>query len=220
MPSFPPHFCPKQLCSNKVSIQINSKIKVIINFSRICLCIIYKSTCNFVKLCKCENIICLFTLHKKASYEISLSETNFLIKNVQKKTDRNLLLCMYMHVHVYVQPLLVDKLNAVVKYKNTSIHTCHDVKQEVHIRWPHGSIFTSLSFSAQILHSWNVEPISQYNSYCSWIDQKKEEGKKNRWRRWKTKSYIANSSVHQLLTCVTLMWSCGVGSHRPVRSGL
>lgn len=46
--------------------------------------------------------------------------------------------------------------------------TCHAVRQDVHIRWPHGSIFTSLSFSAHILHSWNVEPISQYNSYCSW----------------------------------------------------
>lgn len=41
------------------------------------------------------------------------------------------------------------------------------MRQDVHIRWPHGSIFTSLSFSAHILHSWNVEPISQYNSYCS-----------------------------------------------------
>lgn len=52
--------------------------------------------------------------------------------------------------------------------------TCHAVRQDVHIRWPHGSIFTSLSFSAHILHSWNVEPISQYNSYCSlekrWTD--------------------------------------------------
>lgn len=45
--------------------------------------------------------------------------------------------------------------------------TCHAVRQEVHIRCPQGSIFTSLSFSAQILHSWKVEPISQYNSYCS-----------------------------------------------------
>lgn len=52
--------------------------------------------------------------------------------------------------------------------------TCHAVRQDVHIRWPHGSIFTSLSFSAHILHSWNVEPISQYSSYCSlekrWTD--------------------------------------------------
>lgn len=46
--------------------------------------------------------------------------------------------------------------------------TCQAVRQEVHIRCPQGSIFTSLSFSAQILHSWNVEPISQYSSYCSW----------------------------------------------------
>lgn len=46
-------------------------------------------------------------------------------------------------------------------------HTCQDVRQDVHMRCPHGSIFTSLSFSAHILHSWNVEPISQYNSYCS-----------------------------------------------------
>lgn len=37
----------------------------------------------------------------------------------------------------------------------------------MHIRCLQGSIFTSLSFSAQILHSWNVDPISQYNSYCS-----------------------------------------------------
>lgn len=45
--------------------------------------------------------------------------------------------------------------------------TCQAVRQEVHIRCLQGSIFTSLSFSAQILHSWKVEPISQYSSYCS-----------------------------------------------------
>lgn len=45
--------------------------------------------------------------------------------------------------------------------------TCQAVRQEVHMRWPQGSIFTSLSFSAQILQSWKVEPISQYSSYCS-----------------------------------------------------
>lgn len=45
--------------------------------------------------------------------------------------------------------------------------TCHAVRQEVHMRCPQGSIFTSLLFSAHILHSWKVEPISQYNSYCS-----------------------------------------------------
>lgn len=50
--------------------------------------------------------------------------------------------------------------------------TCHAVRQEVHMRCPQGSIFTSLSFSAQILHSWKVEPISQYNSYCSWNKRK------------------------------------------------
>lgn len=49
-----------------------------------------------------------------------------------------------------------------------STRTCQDVRQDVHMRCPQGSIFTSLSFSAQILHSWKVEPISQYNSYCSW----------------------------------------------------
>lgn len=75
--------------------------------------------------------------------------------------------------------LIVDKLNTLLNYKNTFIHTCHDVKQEVHIRWPHGSIFTSLSFSAQILHSWNVEPISQYNSYCSWKDRDKKYHEKD-----------------------------------------
>lgn len=46
--------------------------------------------------------------------------------------------------------------------------TCQAVRQEVHIRCLHGSIFTSLSFSAQILQSWKVEPISQYSSYCSY----------------------------------------------------
>lgn len=45
--------------------------------------------------------------------------------------------------------------------------TCQAVRQEVHMRWPHGSILMSLSFSAQILQSWKVEPISQYSSYCS-----------------------------------------------------
>ncbi len=75
--------------------------------------------------------------------------------------------------------LIEHKLNTLLNYKITFIHTCHNVKQEVHIRWPHGSIFTSLSFSAQILHSWNVDPISQYNSYCSWKDRKKREKKKD-----------------------------------------
>lgn len=46
---------------------------------------------------------------------------------------------------------------------------CHDVKQGVHNKCPQGSIRTSLSFSAQILHSWNVLPISQYSSYCSCV---------------------------------------------------
>lgn len=51
-------------------------------------------------------------------------------------------------------------------------HTCQDVRQDVHMRCPQGSIFTSLSFSAHILHSWKVEPISQYNSYCSFNKEK------------------------------------------------
>lgn len=37
--------------------------------------------------------------------------------------------------------------------------TCHAVRHGVHSRWPHGSIRMSLSFSAQILHSWNVLPV-------------------------------------------------------------
>lgn len=37
--------------------------------------------------------------------------------------------------------------------------TCHAVKQGVHSRCPQGSILISLSFSAQILHSWNVLPV-------------------------------------------------------------
>lgn len=48
--------------------------------------------------------------------------------------------------------------------------TCQAVRHKVHMRWPQGSILMSLSFSAQILQSWKVEPISQYNSYCScWV---------------------------------------------------
>lgn len=47
--------------------------------------------------------------------------------------------------------------------------TCHCVKHGVQRRWPQGSIRISLSFSAQILQSWKVDPISQYNSYCSWV---------------------------------------------------
>lgn len=59
------------------------------------------------------------------------------------------------------------KATSLTQINKSQRLTCHAVRQDVHIRWPHGSIFTSLSFSAQILHSWNVEPISQYNSYCS-----------------------------------------------------
>lgn len=36
--------------------------------------------------------------------------------------------------------------------------TCHAFKQGVHNKCPHGSIRMSLSFSAQILHNWNVLP--------------------------------------------------------------
>lgn len=53
--------------------------------------------------------------------------------------------------------------------------TCQAVRQEVHMRWPQGSIFTSLSFSAQILQSWKVEPISQYSSYCSCGEKKNKK---------------------------------------------
>ena len=49
------------------------------------------------------------------------------------------------------------------------IRTCHCVRHGVHNRCPHGSIRMSLSFSAQILHNWKVEPISQYSSYCSCV---------------------------------------------------
>lgn len=61
-----------------------------------------------------------------------------------------------------------DQAAALREIKKRPRLTCQAVRQEVHIRCPQGSIFTSLSFSAQILHSWNVEPISQYSSYCSW----------------------------------------------------
>lgn len=63
---------------------------------------------------------------------------------------------------------LSSQLIAAPQPKRPCNRTCQAVRQEVHIRCPQGSIFTSLSFSAQILHSWNVEPISQYSSYCSW----------------------------------------------------
>lgn len=36
--------------------------------------------------------------------------------------------------------------------------TCQAVKHGVHSKWPHGSILISLSFSAHILHNWNVLP--------------------------------------------------------------
>lgn len=38
--------------------------------------------------------------------------------------------------------------------------TCHDVRHGVHRRCPQGSILISLSFSAQILQSWNVLPVN------------------------------------------------------------
>ena len=39
--------------------------------------------------------------------------------------------------------------------------TCQAVRQWVHSKCPQGSILISLLFSAHILHSWKVEPISQ-----------------------------------------------------------
>ena len=42
-------------------------------------------------------------------------------------------------------------------------------RQMWQMRCPHGSRRMSLSFSAQILHIWKVEPISQQISYCSCV---------------------------------------------------
>ena len=47
--------------------------------------------------------------------------------------------------------------------------TCQVFRHGVHKRCPQGSILISLLFSAQILHNWNVELISQYISYCSFV---------------------------------------------------
>lgn len=58
-----------------------------------------------------------------------------------------------------------DCLSRVVYYYSLSSlltcpseSTCHAFRQGVHNRWPQGSIRMSLSFSAQILHSWKVLP--------------------------------------------------------------
>lgn len=70
---------------------------------------------------------------------------------------------------LYIHTLITEhiRLHLLDPFQSISL-TCQAVRHEVHIRWPQGSIFTSLSFSAQILQSWKVEPISQYSSYCSW----------------------------------------------------
>lgn len=72
-----------------------------------------------------------------------------------------------------------SSLNCNLRFRNMCLclvphyNTCQAVRQDVHIRWPQGSILTSLSFSAHILQSWKVEPISQYRSYCSCCRQSK-----------------------------------------------
>ena len=64
-------------------------------------------------------------------------------------------------------------------------------------RWPHGSIRTSLSFSAQILHIWKVEPISQYISYCS-SETWGAEPKTQRAVSHKSGTSVHLSIIHQL----------------------
>lgn len=54
--------------------------------------------------------------------------------------------------------------------------TCQAARQRLQSRCPHGSIFTSLLLSAQILQSSNVESMAQYSRSCSWPAQ--------RWGGW------------------------------------
>lgn len=77
--------------------------------------------------------------------------------------------------------------------------TCHAVRQEVHIRCLQGSIFTSLSFSAQILQSWNVEPISQYSSYCSYRETWESRGVTECLNRSQVKSCHIKIELHKML---------------------
>lgn len=73
------------------------------------------------------------------------------------------------------QDTLLPETGIIKAYQCGGVLTCQAVRQDVHIRCLQGSIFTSLSFSAQILQSWNVEPISQYSSYCSCTREDEEE---------------------------------------------
>ena len=67
-------------------------------------------------------------------------------------------------------PIYEKEISAFIKTNKINRRpTCHDVRHGVQSKCPHGSIRTSFEFSAHILHSWKVEPISQYNSYCSCV---------------------------------------------------
>lgn len=57
----------------------------------------------------------------------------------------------------FIHNNLHSKDDAIV-HTCPSESTCHDVRHGVQSKWPQGSILISLSFSAHILHNWNVLP--------------------------------------------------------------
>lgn len=74
-----------------------------------------------------------------------------------------------------LKPYLVNVKSKFRIHTCPSESTCHEVRHGVHSKWPQGSIRMSLSFSAHILHNWNVLPanvIEQSLNFAHWSHSK------------------------------------------------
>ncbi|KAG7278182.1 LOW QUALITY PROTEIN: hypothetical protein CRUP_002142 [Coryphaenoides rupestris] len=96
------------------------------------------------------------------------------------------------------------------------------VRQDVHMRWLQGSIFTSLSFSAQILHSWKNSAASAlvmrklspwkrplgkmaFSSASMWL-KIRDSLVRPAYLGWEFSSYIRSlASLNRLMVCLILL---------------
>lgn len=97
--------------------------------------------------------------------------------------------------------------DAAIVHTCPSESTCHDVRHGVQSKWPQGSILISLSFSAHILHNWNVLPTNpiKFNTekhrkkeimhFKELLKFKNVDREKEKWRIF----YPFHSRVHIVL---------------------
>lgn len=112
-----------------------------------------------------------------STFDFCSTEWTALLVKWKKK---NLIFDFFMNILSNLQEVGMDWNND--EFTCPSESTCHAVRHGVHNKWPHGSIRMSLSFSAHILHNWNVLPETQslnrtkekkkhqnYYSYLTWF---------------------------------------------------